>query len=67
MTDAARFAWTCHATGSWSANGYAIKRDRVGDTWRILRDGIYWDSLPKLPDAKRACERDHARRLKRSA
>jgi hypothetical protein len=58
----AKFIWSRHRTGSWSGHGYEIKRDRPGALWRMLRDGQHFDAVPKLPDAKAACERDFARR-----
>jgi hypothetical protein len=56
--------WTRHHAGNWSSNGYEIKRASPRTKWRLLRDGSFWDMIDKLPDAKRACERDFARRPK---
>jgi hypothetical protein len=57
----ARWDWTRHKPGYWSANGYEIKRDKPGGSWRILRNGKLRDVIPSLPYAKQACVRDFAR------
>lgn len=61
MTDPARFPWTRHPDGSWSAHGYAIKRDSPTAKWRVIRNGEFFDAVEKLPHAKRVCEQDRAR------
>lgn len=57
-----RVTWTRHSDGTWSGNGYQIKRERKTAKWRVLRGGVFWDAIEKLPDAKAACERDFVRR-----
>lgn len=59
--------WTRHRSGYWSSNSYEIKRDTPTSRWRIIRDGAFFDLIDKLPDAKRAAERDWARRIKQGA
>lgn len=57
--------WTRHTDGSWSAHGYVIKRDRPSLPWRIIRDGVHWDSSSSLVDAKALVVRNYNDRAKK--